>query len=294
MQKPVTISSKFKDTVLCNGNAISWKTKAKSITGKWQWKDITRNSILSTNDSLRLKATQTTQIQLTLKNGCMGDTNTFTLYVNPPLKAAILTAKGNLRDTILCFDQSLKLFSTGKGGTGAGYKFNWYLKNIPISNSDTFELKTDTYFLSNGESKLLNLVLKDNCTNGADSISKTITVIPSPKADFTFGTACDLSNTKFTFIGTKPASPISTTLYWDFNKQGSSTINNPANLFSTTGKKIVTLTLASNNGCKDEMVKEVIVKPQSKADFIAADVCENDSIVFINKSTVSTGTITYN
>jgi hypothetical protein len=51
--------------------------------------------------------------------------------------------------------------------------------------------------------------------------------------------------------------------------------------------------LVSNNGCSNTITKEVPVKLQSKADFLANDVCENDDAVFINKSTVSAGNLTY-
>jgi PKD repeat protein len=126
-----------------------------------------------------------------------------------------------------------------------------------------------------------------------DSMIKTITLSEAPKPDFTWGAACNLTNTNFTFTGTKPSGAL-TTFNWNFAGEGSTTLENPSKLFSITGRKNVTLTMVSNNGCSNSITKEVNVKLQSKADFISGDVCEDDDAVFTNKSTVSQGNLIYN
>jgi PKD repeat protein len=128
----------------------------------------------------------------------------------------------------------------------------------------------------------------------SDSISKTITLSESPNADFTWGPACNQSNTNFTFTGSKPAAPAITNFNWNFAGEGTTTVENPSKLFGVVGKKMVTLTLVSNNGCSDVVTKEVNVKLQSKADFLSDDVCGDDDAVFINKSTVSAGNLNFN
>ena len=115
----------------------------------------------------------------------------------------------------------------------------------------------------------------------------------APNADFTWGSACNLTNTNFSFTGTKPAGAI-TTFSWDFAGEGTTTLENPYKLFSVTGRKNVTLNLLSNNGCSDVVTKEVNVKLQSKADFNIGDVCEDDDAVFTNKSSVSQGNLLFN
>jgi PKD repeat protein len=119
--------------------------------------------------------------------------------------------------------------------------------------------------------------------NIRDSISIPVVINESPNAEFNIGPPCNLTKTDFTFAGTKPSGN-KTTFKWDFNGEGTSTVENPSNLFSDTGIKKITLTLTSNNGCKDSITKTVKVRPQAKADFTASDVCEDDSAVFVNKS----------
>ena len=125
-----------------------------------------------------------------------------------------------------------------------------------------------------------------------DSMVKTIAMFEAPNADFTWGPACNLSSTSFSFTGTKPAGAL-TNFTWNFAGEGVSMVENPQRLFSVVGRKMVTLTLISNNGCSDVISKEVNVKLQSKADFEAEDVCEDNFAVFTNKSQVSQGNLLY-
>ena len=127
----------------------------------------------------------------------------------------------------------------------------------------------------------------------ADSITKNIALAESPLAEFTHGPVCNLTNTNFQFTGTKPALPTFTTFKWDFEGEGSTTVESPSKLLSIIGKKNVTLTLTSNNGCVDAITKVLDVKLQSKADFNVTDVCEGENVVFVNKSTVSSGNLGY-
>lgn len=128
----------------------------------------------------------------------------------------------------------------------------------------------------------------------ADSITKIITLSEAPLADFTTGPACNLSLTSFTFTGTKPIGGVLTSFYWDLAGEGTTTVENPTKMFSIVGKRLITLSVTSNNGCSDIISKEIDVKLQSKADFNVADVCEGSEAVFINKSKVSAGNLLYN
>lgn len=292
---PVALKTKFKDTLLCFGNKLvrlAKPTSALPKNAKWLWKDLNTNTILSSKDTLSIVAKQTSKIQLTLTNGCVTDTNTFILYVNPPLKANILTSKGTLHDTILCLGESLKLFSKGKGGSGSGYNFKWYLDKILLSTSDTFSFISDTLYPKSGGTKVLELVLKDNCTALDDSTVKSIKVIESPKSDFSVGSTCSLNPIQFTFTGTKPSTPITTRFSWNFAGEGTSTNENPTQKISA-GKRRITLQATASNGCIDILERDLDIKPQATADFDAEDACEDTFAVFINKTKITSGTANY-
>lgn len=286
---PCKLSTNFKNTLLCVGNKISWKATpvySLSKNSVWNWWDMTNNKVLSTTDALSLTPTASTKIKLIVTNGCTLDSNVFTVNVNPPLKANMLSGKGNLRDTTLCLGQSLNLFAKGNGGAGKGYKYTWKINGNVLSTADSIVLKPS--FVKNFA---ITLVVKDDCSIYPDSITRTIIIGESPKADFSYGTVCHRIKTDFKFAGVKPKSPVTTTFKWNFDNLDSSINENPSYLFSTAGTKNVSLTLTASNGCKDILSKKITVKTQSKADFDVKDVCENDSAIFTNNSLDAT---TYN
>ena len=280
-RKQVTIKSTYRDTTLCTGNLLKYKATASGGVPKqyrYQWKDLVSNSVLSTTDSLKFLTKKTLKIQLIVNDGCeaLGDTAEFEVKVKAELKAIT-----NLRDTIICSGKTLNFSVSATGGTGKAYKFLWLLNGKQI---DT----TSSLTLTSSLTSTLTLITTDNCSAN-DTVKKTITVNPSPKADFSWDLACSRTVTKFNFTGTKPNSPITTIFHWNFNNESPSYLENPSYLFTIPGTKTLTLALTSSNGCTDTIKKDMVIKPQSKADFTATDVCETDSAVFINKSQDATG-----
>ena len=281
LKERVEIVSKFSDTTLCTGNLLKYKATATGGVTKqyrYQWKDLVSNSILSTTDSLKILTKKALKIQLIVNDGCeaLGDTAFFEVKVKAELKAIT-----NLRDTTICAAKPLNYTATATGGTGKNYKFYWLLNNKQIDTVNHLQLTLNN-------SSTLSLITTDNCSLN-DTVKKTITVNPSPKADFSWDLACSRTVTKFQFTGSKPNSPITTTFHWNFNNESPSYLENPSYLFTLAGTKKISLATTSSNGCTDTVKKDVVIKPQSKADFTATDVCETDSAVFINKSQDATG-----
>lgn len=189
----------------------------------------------------------------------------------PPQSPFNTTKSSNL---YICSNKSVTLSVKGIGNLG------WY-----TATSGGTYLGKDTSFVTPKLVKTTTFYAQDStCEASTSRTAITVTVDrESPQADFNMGSACNLTKTNFTFTGTKPVGAL-TVFLWDMNGEGTSTLENPSKLFSTTGNKKITLTLTSNNGCWDSIVKTVNVKPQAKADFEVQDVCEDDSAVFVNKS----------
>jgi PKD repeat protein len=278
-RKPVTITTSYRDTIICFGNLLNYKAIATGGIPKqyrYQWKDLVTNSVVSTTDSLKILTKKALKIQLIVNDGCeaLGDTALFEIKVKAELKA--LT---NLRDTTICSGKSLNYTAQAMGGDSKAYKFLWLLNGKQINT-------TSSLTLTSALTSTLTLITTDNCSPN-DTIKKTITVIPSPKADFTWDLACSRTVTKFKFTGTKPNSPITTQFYWNFNNEATSTLENPSHQFAKSGTS--TLTLTSSNGCTDTVNKKIEVKVQAKAEFEVKDVCENQTALFTNQSQDATG-----
>jgi PKD repeat protein len=281
-RKPVSITASYDDTTLCVGNLLNYKATATGGIPKqyrYQWKDLVTNSILSTTDSLKILTKKALKIQLIVNDGCeaLGDTALFEVKVKAELKA--LT---NLRDTTICDGKSLNYTAQAVGGDSKTYSYRWVLNGKEISTSNFLNLTSNFLNLTSN----LSLITTDNCSP-SDTVKKTITVLPSPKADFTWDLACSRTVTKFQFTGTKPSSPITTSFHWNFNNEATSTLENPSHQFAKSGTS--TLTLTSSNGCTDTLNKKIEIKVQAKAEFEVKDVCENQTALFINQSQDATG-----
>ncbi|MCB9250826.1 MAG: T9SS type A sorting domain-containing protein [Flavobacteriales bacterium] len=290
MNSAPKLKQKISDTLVCAGTKLSYSASASGGNFAkyiWQWKDITNNKILSLSDTLNITALKNTSIQLTVNDGCLylADTGLFHITVNPVLKGEMIHNTSKLNDTLLCFGNTLHLFSTAQGGKGSDYQFEWYLDNSLVSTADTFDLQTSIFFSSAGETKKLKLMVNDHCSPYPDSVLRNILVVPSPQADFTWGITCSNTPVSFTFTGKAPGI---TKYTWQFHGD-SSNQKNPVKTLSA-GKNQVQLQLTTQDGCTDNISKEVEVLLQAKADFSANDVCEDSVVIFNN---LSKGALSY-
>ncbi len=283
IKNPIIISGfSIQDTGLClKNNVFNFKetTTYKDDNRKqsiWYFEDNT-----SITDSIATKKfikPGTYIIKLVSKSmaGCM-DSLSRTFHVYPQTLVGF-----SINDTSQCFNQHSFDFIIKKDTGKISYQWDLGDQSITMGKDVIAKryLKTGIYKVS------LTATTDKNCI---DTATKFVTVLPNPKADFSWDLACSRTITKFQFTGTKPPSPIITYFNWNFNKEAASTLENPSHKFATPGTKTSTLILSSDNGCSDTIIKTISIKPQSKADFETTDVCESDSAVFKNKSQDATG-----
>jgi gliding motility-associated-like protein len=129
----------------------------------------------------------------------------------------------------------------------------------------------------------------NGCT---DTATKTVVIFPYPQPSFTANVACfdkevNFSNTTSIAFG-------SSTYVWEFGDGNNSTLESPAHVYTSLGVFKVKLTATSDQGCVSDIEQFVTVYPNPTANFTAQPVCENDSVQFINLSTISAGTLNYN
>ena len=250
---------KLKETTTYN-NGIRYKSS-------WYYLD----NILGydTITSLSFDHSGTYSIKLVSESygGCM-DSITKQITVNPNASAAF-----EINYSVQCFNEHRFDFDI-KEDTGK-VSFVWDLgdKSITIGNDIT-----DKKYLDDGTYSIRLIATTDK--NCSDTVVKSVTVLPSPKADFSWGVACSRTPTKFEYTGSKPVQ----SFLWNFNNEATSTLENPTHKFASSGTSITTLTLTAPNGCTDALTKTIEIKTQSTADFITTDVCETDIAVFTNKS----------
>ncbi|PSR04883.1 MAG: hypothetical protein BRD50_02570 [Bacteroidetes bacterium SW_11_45_7] len=165
--------------------------------------------------------------------------------------------------------------------------YEWYFGDTTSSfNPNPTHLYGDTGTYT------VTLVVSTNngCT---DTSIQDVVVNPEPDADFTTMDVCQGDTTFFMDSTSFKGDKDSLTYVWDFDDGDSSMMQNPAHLYDTIGDYNVTLTVISDSGCIDQHTETVQVDPEPTADFTALDVCEGDSVIFQNNSTVPVGVLNY-
>ena len=132
----------------------------------------------------------------------------------------------------------------------------------------------------------LRIISTDGCE---DSVVHSVLVYPKPIAEFTNTTVCFGTTTNFTDNSTVGMSNTVSIWDWDFDDLNTSMIQNPTNDYLAHGLYDVTLMIETNNGCRDTITKEVEVYSQPVIDFNMQNVCEYESVTFVNNTTIPGG-----
>ncbi len=218
-------------------------------------------------------------------HGCRDSiTHSINLYPQP---TALFTVNDVCsKDTVHFIDQS---FSSN----GYIVAWNWnFGDGIGTSN-----LQNPNYIYSSVSSiTTFNpfLIVTDNngCT---DTISNTVTIFPQPIADFIADTVCSGNYTHFT----DASSPVTGSLIswqWDFGDGiGTSNVQNPSYLYNPVNNITnfnVTLIITNSNGCKDTIMRTIVVNPLPNPNFTTNAVCSSDMTMFTDLSYSNGGNIT--
>ncbi|MBK0381916.1 PKD domain-containing protein [Pedobacter sp. SD-b] len=171
--------------------------------------------------------------------------------------------------------------------------------NIPLNEymwdfngEATSTLENPKFKFSTPGKKTIKFSVKSQDGCWSDVISKDIEIMQLPVANFTISSNQCLNNeTQFADASTVANQTI-TNWTWDFgdtaSASNSSILQNPSHTYNKVGSFTVKLIVGTNIGCKDTLLKQVIINPLPEVDFDTPDICLNDaSAQFINKSTVS-------
>jgi len=124
-------------------------------------------------------------------------------------------------------------------------------------------------------------------TGCADTISQTVTVNPSPVANFSSSIVCFNNPTVFMDLST--GAPIQWS--WNFGDGNTSSIQNPTHTYNNPGTFSVSLTVSNAEGCSDSIQLLAIVNPLPTALFTSTSVCFGSQTCFTDNSTVNPGNI---
>ncbi len=129
-----------------------------------------------------------------------------------------------------------------------------------------------TYSLAQDYNVSLTTTTNFGCSN---SIQKSVTIFPSPKADFSLSAAC--VNQPTYFIDSSTGSIKS----WLWSIQGNTySVKNPTHTFKSAANYPAILTVTGNNNCINQVSKNVNVPVPVVPDFSSTSTCATKSAVF--------------
>ena len=285
-QNPIagfTYSNVCLDDTMYFNNTSSVDTSASIAMYLWVFGDGTANSNLK-NPTHKYATSGTFNVTLVTAtaDGCSDASNNSVKVFDPP--SAIFT----LNNTCL-FDSALITNTSLNPVMGILASWTWDFGDGSALN--TTEYNPSHLYTTPGNYQVTLITLSSNL-GCADTLKDSITIFPMPLANFSFTNVCLGQTMIFNDLSIVSGGSIAGRS-WNFGDASAiATIQNPSHIYTNPETFIVTLVVASNNGCTDTIIKSVVVHPLPVVQFISPNVCEGSTNLFTNLSSiVSTDTI---
>lgn len=249
-----------------------------SITG-WEWSfgDGTTDSVQSPTHTYAAEGIYTITLVAISDQGCRDTTmSTTTIYELP--KAQFTAALSCAGDTTVFTNNSTV-------GSGAITSYAWDFGDGSMS---TDENPIHVFASANIHSVQLITTTNNGCT---DTAGQQIITHPTPNAQFQVdASACEEEDLNLTELSSIPSGSIAS-FNWNFGDGNSSTQQNPALSYPTFGTYIVQLTATSDQGCAASASQTVTIHAVPVADFAVDDVCDGDTVMIADLSSIANGSI---
>lgn len=228
--------------------------------------------VFTQNSSHTFSSPGNYQVMLTAYNAdsCYADTSLLNIFV--------------FEDPISSFEVAQDRFCAGvdslilRNTSTKAVSYQWTIKNELFDSQDLI------YPLVEAEELQVSLIVQNNF-QCADTSFTTITVNPSPIADFGLSTneGCESLQVDF-----RQNSAYANQYFWDFGNGNTSTDESPTHIFRESGTYTVTLTAINDNECPaDSLQSEVNVlsKPLASFSFEKPEECGTPTeVIFTNHS----------
>ena len=265
------------------------QTSGRSII-KWAWDfgDGTKDSIANPSKFYSSGGIFPVKYTIITDVGCISDTIKNITLNTPP------TAKFTVSDT-LCMGSPVKFTdaSTANSNTitkwywdfGNGLKDTSYISNNPI-----------VYYADTGN-YVVTLILETSTGCRSIAFTKTVYFRSTPVVDFVLPDPVCFPGGIAAFINLttiNDGTAASLKYNWNFGDGHSSSLQNPTNIYTSTGPYTIYLTATSSSGCSKTISKILSTfYPQPKADFnVKTEICLRDTSIFTDLSNGNGSNIT--
>ena len=217
-----------------------------------------------TNDSAYVNQAGAYTVNMTTATGCTISKTINVTNVPPVVTASIIGSPA------ICLGGNVTLSASG------GVSYLWWNTSVTTSSMTVSPTTSTTYIVE----------VKDNlgCT---DTAKTTVIIAPSPNSDFSPNDVCLNQPINFTNLSSVPSGTI-TAWSWNFGDGSPMVfIQSPSHFYPNIGSYVTSLVVTSNNGCKDTLVKNVVVHPLPDAQFSTDNFCNGSIVPFSDLSTLS-------
>jgi PKD repeat protein len=276
---PAQISLSLSNDTVCKNESIvfintsTYTGNSNAINVKWLFSDGSQFDNTDTvTHAFTQAGNQSVMLSITTATAC----DTFIVQQIHVLENPIATFITNNA----CFGDSIKLTSTATAPLGdAVVSYQWQLGNGLQQNGSFVTVSYDSV----ATYQIWHTVLTNNgCT---DSSAGFVTVYPLPTANFSTPViVCNDSLTQFVDFSFIPNTDTVAHWLWSFGNGSIDSLQNSTTVFNNSGFYQVQLSVLSNNGCVDDTIKSIHVKPTPKPAFVTTNNCLNDftQFTFVN------------
>ncbi|GAB4199514.1 MAG: hypothetical protein Fur0023_01920 [Bacteroidia bacterium] len=268
----------------CVNSNITFNNQSNVSNGQivqYQWNFSSGNSsnLASPSLTVGVAGIYTATLTVVSNHNCMASaTGTFEAY---PLPNVAFSFNNVCEGTPVYFTNNSGILS------GSIVSYQWNFGNGLISN----QTNPNVLYSAGNYVVSLTAVSDKNCVASATG---TVSVYPSPVAQFSVNTVC--FNHPNVFNNQSSISSGSITKFrWDFENDGiwDDTLNiNPTHIYPNSGMYKARLQALSNNGCINQTLKNVVVHANPVANFVSSKTCLGDKTQFNNLSYSAEGMIT--
>lgn len=269
--------------VCTNGGQVRMQA---GVAGGYQW---LRNGVAIAGATSRLyTATQTGAYRVALVNtaGCRDTSRTINVSLYPQPVSGF-----TINPNTQCFAGNQFSFTNTTTLSSGTLSYLWN-----FGNGITSTQPSPNYSYPATGTYIVKLVATSG-TGCKDSITRTITVNPSPTATFAVNTASQcVTGNQFNFTNNSSITTGTLTYAWTFGDGNVSTNANPTHSYINAGTYTVKLVVTSGLGCKDSTTRSVTVFAKPTVDFSVnslAQCVNGNSFVFTNNTTIGSGTVSY-
>ena len=283
----------FGSTPIGGDGTYSYNWLKSTTSGNSGFASIPSSNTISYKPS---SLTQNTWYRRIVISGAVMDTSAALLItISKPIANNFI---GGSNQTI-CFGSLTSTISASipSGGDGSNYIYKWLVSNTNATSGfsaiSSSNVQNYTPALLTQNTWFKRIVSSGACASDT-STAFLIQVNPKPTAGFTSNTANQCLNTNsYLFSDTSKIASGAISRLWTLGNGDTTSIGNPSKVFGNAGTYSIKLLATSDNGCKDSLIKSVIVYPNTNIGFKVNNVtqCLNgNSFLYTDTSSLSSGT----